>query len=205
MSTSKKIRLVSECDSESILDIYAPFIRNTVITFEYEVPTVPEFNQRILDIQKKYPWLVCEMDHRIVGYAYASQFNQRAAYDWSVDFSIYVHSDYHRRKVATALYYSLYEFVKLQGFYNAYAGIALPNIKSETFHTSFGFEALGTYHNVGYKFGKWHDVKWFERKITEHEKIPKKLKTVEEIKNTPKFDKIIEIAEAMIAECNKKF
>lgn len=90
MLTNKKVRLATEGDSPSILEIYAPFILKTVITFEYEVPTIVKFTERIRNIQKKYPWLVCEIDGQIVGYAYASQYSGRSAYDWSVDFSVYI-------------------------------------------------------------------------------------------------------------------
>lgn len=199
MSISKKVRLATEADSASILEIYAPFITDTVITFEYEVPTAAEFSKRIANIQKKYPWLICEVNDSIVGYAYASQFNERAAYDWSVDFSVYIKPEYHRKKIGKALYLALSQLLKLQGYYNAYAGVTLPNIKSESLHESLGFKPVGVYHNVGYKFGHWYDVKWFELKIQEHFKTPITPKTINEINSTPEFNLIIQNAEQIIA------
>lgn len=200
MLINKKIRLATESDSSSILEIYAPFIKNTVITFEYEVPTMSEFSTRMTNIQKKYPWIICEVNDSIVGYAYASQFNERAAYNWSVDFSIYIKPEYHRKKIGKALYYALSQLIKLQGYCNAYAGVTLPNIKSESLHESFGFKPVGVYHNVGYKFGNWYDVKWFELKIQEHFKAPIIPKNINEINNTPEFNTILQKAEQMISD-----
>jgi L-amino acid N-acyltransferase YncA len=198
MAMNKKVRLATEADSASILEIYTPFISDTVITFEYKVPTVTEFGKRITDIQKKYPYIICEVNGSVVGYAYASQFNERAAYDWSVDFSIYIKPQYHRKNIGKALYFTLFELLKLQGYYNAYAGVTLPNIKSESLHQSFGFKPIGVYQNVGYKFGDWHDVKWFQLKIQDYSKSPTTPKIIDEINNTPEFNTIIQKAEKMI-------
>jgi phosphinothricin acetyltransferase len=200
MSINRKIRLATEADVASILEIYRPFIAETVITFEYEVPTLTEFSKRMANIQKKYPWIVCEVNGAVVGYAYASQFNERAAYDWSIDFSIYIKSHYHRQKIGKALYFALFELLKLQGYCNAYAGIAMPNIKSESFHQSFGFKPIGVYHNVGYKFGDWRDVKWFELRIQDYSKSPLRPQIIDEINNTFEFKTIIQKAEQMISE-----
>lgn len=191
MLISKNIRLATESDSQSLLEIYAPFIKETVITFEYEVPMISEFSSRISSTLKKYPWIVCEIDDRIAGYAYASKYRERPAYDWSVDTSVYIHPTYHRKKIASALYYCLFEILKLQGFYNAYAAIVSSNTKSVGFHESFGFKPIGVYHNVGYKFDQWHDVKWVEKTIREHKKSPEKPKTIDQIKDTKKFNSSI--------------
>jgi L-amino acid N-acyltransferase YncA len=200
MEIDKKIRLATEADCAAILEIYAPFITDTFITFEYEVPTVTEFCKRITNIQRKYPYLICEINGSIVGYAYASQYKERAAYDWSADFSIYINPKYHGRRIGKALYFALFELLTLQGYYNIYAGIALPNIKSESLHQAFGFKPIGVYHNVGYKFGSWHDVKWFELKIQDHSQTPIKPKNINEVINTPEFNTIIEKAEHMIID-----
>lgn len=198
MLKNKKIRLATQDDSGSILQIYEPYIINTVITFECKVPTITEFRERMANIQSYYPWLICEVNNHIVGYAYASRFREKEAYKWSVDFSVYIIPEYHRRNIGKALYFALSKLLKLQGFYNAYAGVTLPNIKSESLHESFGFKAIGVYHNVGYKFGSWHDVKWYELKIQEHIQLPVKPKSIDEISNANKFKAIIEKAEQMI-------
>lgn len=197
---NKKIRLATEADSAQILEIYKPFIMDTVITFEYDVPSLVDFTKRINNIQKKYPWLVCEIDGNIVGYAYASPFHERAAYDWSVDFSIYINPKYHGKRIGKALYFALVEVLKLQGYCNAYALVTLPNVKSEGIHESFGFKSVGVCKKVGYKLGEWRDVKWFELELQKHSKVPPVLKIINEISNTIEFNKIIEEAEQIIIE-----
>lgn len=198
MPKEKKIRLAKEEDCDSILHIYAPYIINTAITFECIVPTIIKFRERMENIQSYYPWLVCEIDNNIVGYAYASRFREKEAYKWSVDFSVYIIPEYHRKNIGKALYFALSELLKLQGFYNAYAGVTLPNIKSESLHESFGFKAIGVYHNVGYKFDNWHDVKWYEVKIQEHIQQPLEPKPIEEITNTNEFKEVLRVAEQII-------
>lgn len=198
MQNTKKIRLATRDDSASILRIYAPYITDTVITFEYTVPTITEFKERMAHIQVSYPWLVCEVDNAIAGYAYASRFREREAYKWSVDFAIYIDPEYQGKNIGKALYYALSEALKLQGYYNAYAGVTIPNVKSEGLHESFGFHSIGTYHKVGYKFGDWHDVRWYEINLKEHEKSPELPKTIDTICNTKEFIAIMENAERMI-------
>jgi len=191
MQTDKKIRLATPDDSAVLLDIYAPFVMDTVVSFEYETPTVVEFSSRIANITVKYPWLLCEIDGRIAGYAYASQFSQRAAYDWSVDASVYIHRDYYRKKIGAALYHCLFDLLKLQGFYSVYAVITGANQRSIDFHQSLGFKPAGFYPNVGYKFNQWQDVQWLVLPINDYSKPPQKSKSVAEIKGTPEFNAII--------------
>lgn len=202
MHESKKIRLVSESDTKAILEIYKPFIKNTVITFEYEIPTIAAFSERIKSIQKKYPYLVCEIDGSIVGYAYASEYNTRAAFDWSVELSIYINPKYHRKNIATALYSCLLKLLKLQGFYNAYALITSPNPQSEGFHTAFGFKPISFYPEIGYKFGIWHSLKCYELTINDHSEKPKTPKSIDQIKDTQKFNAILSKAENIITSFN---
>ncbi|HKL80058.1 MAG TPA: GNAT family N-acetyltransferase [Mobilitalea sp.] len=194
MSISKKIRLAEENDSVSLLNIYSEFIRNTAVTFETAVPTVLEFSKRIRDVLESSPWLVCEINGENIGYAYASKHRERSAYQWSVDVTVYINPQYHRRHIATALYIALIELLKIQGYYSAYAGISLPNLNSEGFHESFGFKPVGVFHNVGFKFGEWRDVKWFELTISEYSKNPAKPKTINEIKDAEEFENIIKKA-----------
>lgn len=199
MTNNIKIRLADESDCQDMLDIYAPFVMDTTVSFEYEVPSYDEFKNRIVEIQVKYPWLVCEIDDEIIGYAYASTFNNRAAYDWSVDYSIYVRTVKHRMGIGTALYTCLTDILRLQGFYNAFAGITSSNKKSENFHRSFGFKSVGTYHNAGYKFNNWYDVQWFEYKIAETQNPPEKLKAIREINFTQELSDILKKAEKLIS------
>ena len=200
MPVNKKIRLATPEDSAVLLDIYAPFVRDTAVSFEYDVPTVAEFSTRIVNITPKYPWLVCEIDGRIVGYAYASRFSERKAYDWSVDASLYIHPDYHRKKIGVALYSCLLDLLKLQGFYSVYAVITGVNQRSLDFHQSLGFKPAGFYHNVGYKLNQWQDVQWLVLTITDYIKPPQKLKSIVEIKQDPAFDLALLKALGMIQD-----
>ncbi len=170
--SKKKIRFATMEDAEAILAIYAEYIVNTGVTFEIEVPTVEQFQERIGRITEQFPWLVCEIDGEIAGYAYGSKHGERAAYRWSADLSVYINEKYHRRGIATALYKAVMELLRLQGYYTVYAGVSTPNEKSEAFHTAFGFRNLGEFKNVGYKLGKWRGVAWYELPLAEYIEEP---------------------------------
>lgn len=152
-------------DAQSILDIYSPYIRQTVITFETEVPTLSEFSKRVETILQNYPYLVCETSGKIVGYAYASRHRERAAYRYSTDLSIYVDMAYRHQGIGKRLYAELFKALESYPYYTAYASITLPNESSVGLHKAFGFQKIGVYHNVGYKAGKWLDVGWFEKPL----------------------------------------
>jgi phosphinothricin acetyltransferase len=162
---SPLIRVAAMDDAQRIAEIYAPAVLERVTSFELVAPSAEEMGSRLGRVLAHYPWLVCELDGKVVGYAYASTHNERAAYRWSVDVAVYVGAEVHRRGVGTALYASLFEVLALQNIRNVYAGITLPNAASEGMHSRAGFRLVGTYHHVGYKFGAWHDVAWFERTI----------------------------------------
>ncbi len=167
METRTTIRLATAADAQSILDIYAPYISNTSFTFETEVPSINDFEERIRTYLINWPWLVCEMDGKIAGYAYATRHRERTAYQWCTESSIYVHDDFQRRRVAHALYTALFDILKIQGFRNVYAVINLPNDRSVAFHESCGFEYFATYEKVGYKLGKWKNVGWWRLVLNE--------------------------------------
>jgi phosphinothricin acetyltransferase len=145
-----------------MLEIYDPYILNTAVSFETEVPLLEEFHQRVLHYQEKLPWLVCEINDKLAGYAYATNHRQRKAYEVTKELSVYVHQDYRKLRVGTGLYIALIEILKAQRVSNVLAGITLPNTESVRFHESMGFKPVGVYHNVGYKFGKYHDTGWWE-------------------------------------------
>ncbi|HEX4875408.1 MAG TPA: GNAT family N-acetyltransferase, partial [Chitinophagaceae bacterium] len=119
-----------------------------------------------------WPWLVCEADGRIAGYAYASRYRERVAYQWSVECSVYVHDDYHRSGIARALYTALFSILKKQGYRNVYAVINLPNERSVAFHENMGFRWFATYEQVGYKLGQWKNVGWWRLIINEFNQEP---------------------------------
>lgn len=166
------IRNATAQDSTQIQAIYEPIVRDTVISFEIETPAVAEIEKRMEAIQQRFPWLVCELEGKIAGYVYASPHHERAAYQWSANVSVYIHPDYHRRGVGRALYTSLFALLKQQGFYNVYAGITLPNPGSVGIHESMGFELVGIYKQVGYKFGAWYDVGWWGMALRPHDDKP---------------------------------
>ena len=166
------IRVATAGDAASILEIYAPYIQNTSYTFENDVPTEESFGERINSYLQSYPWLVCEIDGVLAGYAYGSQHRERVAYQWSVECSVYVHDDFQRAGVGRALYSALVEILKLQHFRNLYAVINLPNERSVAFHEKMGFEYFATYKNVGYKLGKWKNVAWWQLQLNEYSAEP---------------------------------
>jgi phosphinothricin acetyltransferase len=161
----EKIRLAAADDAPQVHAIYVPFVRDSVISFELEPPTLEEMRSRISTTLATHPWIVCETDGRIRGYAYASAHRERRAYQWSCDVSCYVHPDAQRRGIGRALYLALFRILRAQGFRNAYAGITLPNAASVGLHEAVGFTALGVYRGVGYKRGRWHDVGWWELRL----------------------------------------
>ena len=169
---SAVIRPAVETDAAQILSIYSPIVTHTAISFEVAPPTVDEMRARISSTLARFPWLVSSEAEQVLGYAYASQHRQRAAYQWSVDVSVYVRTDVQRRGVARSLYVSLFEILRSEGYYTAFAGITLPNEASIGLHTRLGFEPVGVYRGVGYKLGCWHDVSWWQLTLRAAEGIP---------------------------------
>ena len=166
------LRFATPDDAVSLLAIYAPYITDTTITLEYEVPTVAEFAERIRKLQGVLPWLVAESQGQVIGYAYASRHRERLAYQWSVETSVYVHNAHHGTGVARRLYNRLFELLQQQGYVNAYAGVIEPNPRSFAFHQSLGFELIGTYQHVAYKFGKWHTSQWLAKQLLPLPTVP---------------------------------
>lgn len=159
------IRRAAERDAAALLDIYAPYIKDTVITFEYDVPTAEEFAARIGETAALHPYLVCERDGRPVGYAYAHRIRERAAYDWAAELSIYLAPEAQGQGVGTALYQCLTDLLVLQQMRVLYGCVTLPNGKSQKLHEKLGFSLVGVWHGSGWKRNGWHDVGWFEKRI----------------------------------------
>lgn len=159
------IRLATPGDGADLARIYRPAVEEHPTSFEASAPDGAEMGRRVEALLPRFPWLVGVEGEALLGYAYASAHRERAAYGWSVEVSAYVDARAHRRGVARTLYTSLLGVLRLQGFQNAYAGIALPNPASIGFHEAMGFREVGTYHRVGFKHGQWRDVRWFERAI----------------------------------------
>jgi phosphinothricin acetyltransferase len=155
------LRPAERHDSEEIAAIYAPIVRDTFVSFETEPPSAEIMAGRIESIQQQYPWLVATVEAKVLGYAYASEHRQRAAYRWSVDVTVYVAEAARGRGVGRRLYGGLIPMLRAQGFHGAFAGITLPNGASVGLHEAVGFRALGIYTDVGFKLGDWRDVGWW--------------------------------------------
>jgi L-amino acid N-acyltransferase YncA len=152
-------------DAAGCAGVYAPYVRNTAISFEEEPPDAHEMARRIEETTAGYPWLVAEVGGRVVGYAYASQHRPRAAYRWTVDVAIYIDSAHHRQGLGRALYEALFDLLCEQGLRMACAGITQPNPASVALHENVGFGLVGVYRQIGWKAGAWHDVAWYQRRL----------------------------------------
>lgn len=184
IKTESLIKIRDACpeDAEALLKIYAPYITDTAISFEYELPGLSEFRERIAHILEKYPYILAVKDEEILGYAYASAFHPRAAYQWSVELSIYVDSEKKHSGVGGRLYRELEQRLKSMGFLNINSCIAVPregtsgdeylDNNSMHFHEHLGFRLVGRFHDSGYKFGRWYDMIWMEKLIGEHGSAP---------------------------------
>ena len=161
MDAAIRIREAEARDAAMIAAVYAPYVRDTVISFETEPPTAEDMSRRLAAIGARYPWLVAEQGGQVLGYAYAGEHRSRAAYRWDVDVAVYLAAAAHRRGIGLRLYGALFEVLRRLGHINAYAGIALPNAASVSLHQALGFAPVGVYCKVGYKHGAWHDVGWW--------------------------------------------
>ncbi|WFU92179.1 GNAT family N-acetyltransferase (plasmid) [Rhizobium sp. CC1099] len=157
------VREVDVSDAAMIQAIYAPVVANTIISFEEIPPDISEMARRIATIAPVYPYLVAEEDGQVLGYAYACEHRTRSAYRFSVDVTVYVADRAHRRGIGRLLYSELLPAAAARGYHAAFAGIALPNEASVRLHQTMGFRSVGIYREVGRKFGRWHDVGWWQR------------------------------------------
>ena len=184
-------------DAEAILEIYAPYIRNTNITFEYEVPSLSEFRDRMAGIMEGYPYLICEIDGIAAGYAYAHRYKERAAYQWDAELSVYLREGCERRGIGQAFYTALMEILKEQHVRNVYGIVTSPNPPSEALHAAMGFRLAGVSLKTGYKLGKWIDVSCFERPLGDPDSPPEELLTVHQVPQE-RIAQILQAAERMI-------
>ncbi len=182
MATNITIEKVTIDDAKELLEIYAPYVKDTAITFEYEVPNLTEFESRIRNISSKFPYIkAVDENGNILGYAYASTFKGRSAYDWSVETTVYVRTDCKRAGIGSKLYDALEASLASMGILNVNACIAY--LKDGTtdehltndsfhFHDNRGYKLVGTFHDSGFKFGTWYDMIWMEKMLGSHTSSP---------------------------------
>jgi L-amino acid N-acyltransferase YncA len=183
-----KLRLATLIDAEPILSIYAPIVTETTISFELEVPSAEEMSARISKTLASLPWLVCERGEELLGYAYASRHRDRLAYQWASDVSVYVSAEARRKGVARKLYAALLGILRAQGYYNVFAGIALPNDASVGIHEAMGFRQAALYKKVGYKLGSWRDVGWWQLTLRDHDANPQPPRPLVELQASGELD-----------------
>jgi phosphinothricin acetyltransferase len=176
-----EVRLATEDDVADITAVYAPYVEETAISFEAVPPTAEEMRRRFADSVPQYPWLVAVDGTELGGYAYGHRFAERDAYGWSVETSIYLHPDTRGRGVGRTLYGALLELLTAQGYRQAFGGIALPNEASVALHESLGYRRVATYAAVGFKFGAWHDVGWWQRALDVDGATPREPFTVDDL------------------------
>ena len=175
------LRFATEEDASKLLEIYRPYVENTSISFETEVPTISEFQQRIREYAAFYPYLVAEQNGKVLGYAYAHAFHERKAYGWTVETSIYVSEDARGTGVGTRLYGALLPLLKAQGVHNVCAVVTIPNPASLAFHQVFGFQIGNLLPNFGYKNGTWHGVAYLHLALRCHMPEPEQIVSVREL------------------------
>lgn len=160
-----QFRVATPADAAAIQAIYAPYVADTSITFEYAVPPVAEMAMRIAAISTRYPYLVAEHDGLVIGYAYGAEHRTRPAYQWNAELSVYFARDRVGLGVGATLYKALIELLRRQNFRNVYGAITSPNPRSERLHERLGFTRLGVFRDCGFKLDRWYDVVWYEKHL----------------------------------------
>ena len=197
-----ELRLANVDDYPQIYEIYSYYVANTAVTFEYEIPPFAEFVQRLEHITATYPLVVASdpLTQQVWGYAYASRFRPRAAYDWSVETSVYLAQDMRRSGIGHQLYTALEELLKLQNVFNLNACIGVPEVEDEfltnasvRFHEKMGYNFVGRFTNAGYKYGNWYHVVWMEKILAPHPVKPAPLQS---------FPTVRLVAEQILAQLN---
>lgn len=195
---TSKIRFATTADAPAVLEIYGPFCEDSPISFETEKPSVSEIERRIRKIVERFPWLICENENEVLGYAYAGPHRDRAAYRWSVDVAIYIARKCRGQGFGTALYTVLFELLRIQGYFKAYAGNTLPNPASVRLHQRLGFEPVAIYKKVGYKAGAWHDVSWWDLILQPTDSQPEETLLIEDALQREDFRAAINSAASLL-------
>lgn len=181
MKPAIKIRLAKKEDAADMLAIYGPVVTHTATSFETEIPSREEFEQRILTYGSKAPWLAAEVEGKVVGYAYATDHRSRKAYQWNQEVTVYVHENYRKLGIARKLYLLLLDMLQAMNFCKAIAVITLPNNASIGFHRALGFRHIGDMKNIGYKIDQWHTTSWWDLDLYNGNHPPKEIKSLKEV------------------------
>lgn len=185
-----KFRNATLKDAKQILKIYKYYVEKTAISFEWNVPSLKEFKLRMKNTMKKFPYIVAVQSEKILGYSYVSAFKERKAYDWALETTIYLDSSERHHGVGKRLYFVMEEICKRMNILNLNACIGFPKKDDEfltknsaQFHEHLGYKLVGEFHDCGYKFGRWYNMVWMEKMLSEHSKNPQKVLNYNEIKN----------------------
>jgi Sortase and related acyltransferases len=187
----KVIRLATPDDCSAILSVYTPFVKETTVTFEYEVPLIEDFRERLEVIAQTYPILVLEVDERIIGYAYATSFKPRAAYQWVAETVIYLRPDCGGHGLGQLLYFALIEVLKLQGICQGIGVITAENTVSVGFHRKMGYHESARLEKVGFKFGRWLDVLWMQNQFAQLMEQPQIIRPIVDIVDKDDFKTLL--------------
>jgi len=160
--TGMRVRDATPEDAAAICRIYNPYVADTVVTFEHDAVPAADMAARIREVRTGYPWLVAEAQGEVAGYAYASRWRARAAYDQTAETTIYLDPVAQRRGIAYPLYVALLDALRAAGMHAAIGCIALPNEASVALHEKCGFRKVGHFPEVGRKFDRWVDVGFWQ-------------------------------------------
>ena len=175
-------------DSAAILNIYAPYIEKTAVTFEVEVPSGEVFERRVREIAAEFPYLVMELGGEMIGYAYAHRQAERAAFGWNAELSIYLKSGFTGRGLGRPLYALLEELLAMQGYVNFYGVITGSNEGSIAMHQKMGYALIGRHTLTGWKFGQWHDTVWLHKRV--HDGAPGEIVPIHALDGVQMHEKI---------------
>jgi len=163
-----KLRLAAPSDAARLLEIYRPYVESTTVSLEYQVPSEAEFERRIREFSADFPYIVCEVDGNIAGYAYAHRYKERFGYRFAAETTVYLSENFRGMGIGRRLYGAIFEMLILMGYKNLYAIVTGENSASISFHKAMGFTEVGREHQNGFKLGRWVDVVLLEKHIGEH-------------------------------------